>query len=101
MNNAQPLFLQIALKQWEGSCQKADRVFQLIAPEKYASTIAPGTNTVAWIFTHLTWAHDHLHSLMGFRDPLFSNLNEILNDKGKLVHEVISQEDLFKIWRQV
>ena|SRR5687768_4254418 len=102
MSNTQiSLFLQMALKQWEGSCNRAEKILKLTTSEKYVSKVAPGSNTVAWVFGHLTWVHDNMHTLLDFREPLFPALNETLSNKAKLVHEVISQEDLSIMWKEV
>lgn len=102
MTNPQiQLFLQMALRQWESSCNRAGKILNSTASEKYVSKVAPGSNTVAWIFNHLTWVHDNMHPPLDFREPLFPTLDETLSNKKNPVHEVISQERLTKMWNEV
>jgi hypothetical protein len=101
MMSKHQLVTQMLLTQWKKYVGNVNNVFNALTPEKYEMQVAPGSNTVSWILAHLTQVSDNLNPLLGLQDQLYPHLAFIVRNGTMPVHEAVSLDELFRMWRHI
>jgi len=76
MTSSNDLFVQMALKAWNGQVSLADKFFASVSDEQMLTEIAPGRNRIIYILGHLIAVHDNLIALLGLGDRLYQSYDE-------------------------
>src|ERR1700730_5411958 len=61
----------LGLKVWKTQIDRADKLFGTLSSEGVLREIAPGRNTVLYLWGHLTAIHDAMLPLLGLRENDF------------------------------
>jgi hypothetical protein len=94
------LFIQMAITQWKISNEKINTVFETISSKQYASPIAPGANSAAWILAHLAGANDNLFPLLTLGDLRFPMINGMAKSNHS-PHNEIEKDELKACWLSI
>ncbi len=72
----QEVFVQVALRSWNGQMENADKFFDSLSDEEMMKEVSPGKNRVIYLLGHLVAVHDRMLELLGAGDRLYANLDE-------------------------
>lgn len=98
----QPLFVKMALLNWEGQLKRVTNLFNGLTEEQLLQEIAPGRNTGVYLMGHLIAVHDGILPLFGLGERLHPELDEIFissPDKSGKMMPAFSQ--LKEYWTEV
>jgi len=97
-----PLFVKMALLNWEGQLKRATNLFNTLPEEQLLNEVAPGRNSGIYLMGHLLAVHDALFTLFGLGDRLHPELDEVFissPDKSGKPMPAIGQ--LKAYWKEV
>lgn len=69
-------FIEMAVEAWESKNMDIDRLLESLSEDQLRSEVAPGRNTGIYLLGHLTAASDSIHTLFGFGETLYPELEE-------------------------
>jgi len=72
------LFQKTVLKGWETQITRANQFFDSASDEQLMKEVAPGRSRAIYLLGHLTAVHDAIFPLLGIRQRLYPQLEQIL-----------------------
>ncbi len=98
----QPLFVRMALLNWEGQLKRVTNLFNTLSDEQLSQEVAPGRNSGLYLMGHFIAVHDGLFPLFGLGDRLHPELDEVfLASPDKSGKATPSIDQLKKYWKEV
>jgi hypothetical protein len=92
--NTDNALIQAATRAWTSGIARATEQFTRLQPQDFQREVAPGRNTVFYLFGHLIAIHDRMYELLGFGPRSFAYLDDSfisLPDQGKNSYPELSE----------
>ena len=97
----QEVFVQLALRSWNGQMENADKFFDSLSDEEMMKEVSPGKNRVIYLLGHLIAVHDRMHELLGAGERLYPNLDEaFISSPDKSGHDFPELAALRADWKK-
>ena len=98
----QASFIDVALRSWRDSVDRAGTFFGDLSPEELQREIAPGKNRLIYLWGHLAAVNDRMVAILGFGERLHPELDAMfVSNPDKTVGLTLSPEKLKHIWDEV
>ena len=95
-------FVALGLKVWKAQVDRADKLFGTLSSEEVLREIAPGRNTLLYLWGHLTATHDAMLPLLGLRDRFHSEFDvAFVSSPDKSRADIPSHEQVRQAWNVV
>lgn len=100
MNN--DLFVKMAINNWQGEIDAANKLLDELSDENLALEIAPGRNRGIYLLGHLTAIHDMMLPLLRFQQSTYPELQPIFVDApDKTADAIPAAKQLRQQWKEV
>jgi hypothetical protein len=102
INDPRQIFIKMVLSNWQTQNSRLNALFNKLSDEELSAETAPGRNTGVYLLGHMTAIHDAMFTILGFRERLYPELDEVFvdnPDKSGLPKPPIG--DLRVCWKQV
>ncbi|RYY62041.1 MAG: DinB family protein, partial [Chitinophagaceae bacterium] len=73
MADQNTVFVQMALKAWNGQVNNANKFFAAISDDDMQKEVAPGKNRIIYLLGHLIAVNDGMIKLFGLGDRLYED----------------------------
>ena len=102
MKTSDELLCATALHSWKQVVDRATRTFESLDDEQLLRQVAPGRNSLIYVFGHLTVAHDRMLPLLRIGDRTHAELDAAFfdNPEGTIPHSFPSA-DIRAAWKSV
>jgi hypothetical protein len=91
-----------ALRNWKENEDRVGTFFSALPEEQLLQAIAPGKNSLIYLWGHLTAINDAMLPLLGFRERLHPELDLMfVSNPDRSVPLILTGEDLKVIWNQI
>lgn len=77
----QQLFVKMTMNAWEIQISRLDKFFKSLTDEQFKQEIAPGKNTIFYLFGHLIAVNDNILKVIGAGERLYPQLDEAFIQK--------------------
>ena len=96
------LFQKTVLKGWETQITRANQFFDSASDEQLMKEVAPGRSRGIYLLGHLTAVHDAIFPLLGIRQRLYPQLEQIfVNEPDSPELKMPSIKELKVYWHAV
>lgn len=93
---------QMIIQSWHLTIKRVSDLFFKLTEEEMMREVSPNRNRGIYLLGHLTASHDSMLPLLGFREPMFSELkNHFLINSDKLKEQPFTVAELFEKWMAV
>ncbi len=90
------------IQSWHLTIKRVSDLFFKLTEEEMMREVSPNRNRGIYLLGHLTASHDSMLPLLGFREPMFSELkNHFLINSDKLKEQPFTVAELFEKWMAV
>jgi len=74
------IFIKMVLSNWQTQTGRLNALFDQLSDEELSRETAPGRNTGVYLLGHMAAVHDAMFTLLGFRERLYPELDEVFVD---------------------
>src|SRR5258705_10126127 len=95
-------YIALAMKAWKGDIDRAERLFGGVSSEEVQREIAPGRNSLLYLWGHLTATHDAMLPLLGLGERLHHEFDTtFVSNPDKSQAAIPSHEQVRRAWNTV
>jgi hypothetical protein len=95
-------YVALGLKVWKAQIERADKLFGSLSSGEVLREIAPGRNSLLYLWGHLTAIHDAMLPLLGLRERLHPEFDvAFVSNPDKSRADIPSHEEVHQAWNVV
>ncbi len=96
------ILTQMIIQSWHLTVKRVSDLFFNLTEKEMMREVSPNRNRGIYLLGHLTASHNSMFPLLGFREPMFSELkNHFLINSDKLKEKPFTVAELLEKWMAV